>query len=176
MKYPLLACLFLLLGCFVGTAQAAEEPLEYQKVIEVPGASASEIYNRSRTWFAEAFVDSGAVLEIEDKATFLLMGKGKTPCSHHPSTLGIRDPGSLRFTIKVEAKDGRARISLARFDHSSETDSFGILTTSETPHEYGEFRIYRRSWDDLKAQAESRALAIIESLELFLNAPEEDDW
>ena len=166
----------LLLACSVGTAQAAEDPLEYQKVIEVQDASASDLYLRSRTWFVESFVESGAVLEVEEEESHLLMGKGNVQCSHHPATLGLRPPGIIRFIIRVEAKDGRVRISLTRLEHSSEVDSFGILTTSEKFHEYGEFRIYRRSWENLKVQAESKALTIIESLELFLKAPKEDEW
>ncbi len=97
-------------GC--ATIEQAKQPpmTQYQKVVEVPNTSQDMVYEGARQWFAKSFNDSNSVLKYENKETGSIIGKGnaKMSCSGM-ACLGT--PRNLNFTVKVDAKDNKARIT-----------------------------------------------------------------
>lgn len=79
--------------------------IEFQEIIDAPNKSKSEIYTAAREWFAKSFVSANAVLQMDDKDSGVLVGKGK---------IG----SSMDILIKVETKDGRLRYTLTDIVYS----------------------------------------------------------
>lgn len=81
------------------------ERLPAQVVVhEIVGKDKAAIFSASRAWFATTFRDSKAVLEVQDKDTGQLMGKGVT-MNAIKGTLG----GGIRVLITVDVKDEKYR-------------------------------------------------------------------
>ena len=78
--------LIVLSGC---AAPGSNTPLvEYQEVIEFDSEiDKSTLFNRTRLWLAEAFVDSKEVIELEDKEAGLLVGNGGMEYTDRPPLL-----------------------------------------------------------------------------------------
>ncbi|MER2996468.1 DUF4468 domain-containing protein [Pontibacter populi] len=78
--------------------------VEFQEVLDVAGKSKEEIYTLSREWFAQKNGSANVVLQLEDKESGVLIGKGKS--------------GDADFLIKVEAKDGSAYYTMTDIVYS----------------------------------------------------------
>ena len=103
---------FLLTGC--ASMQVAEQPLnEYQKIVEIPNTKQSLIYDGSKQWFAKNFNDSNSVIKYDNAETGSIIGKGsmRFKCQGEGLACYGEDKTTLRFTVKVDSKDNRARVS-----------------------------------------------------------------
>jgi hypothetical protein len=102
----MLSLVVLLCGC-----QPIEHlPIEQRQHVaihEVAGKDRAVIFTAARAWFAKAFRDSKAVLEVQDKETGQLMGKGVT-MNAIGGTLG----GGIRVLITIDTKDGKYRTTM----------------------------------------------------------------
>lgn len=91
--------------------QAKKPPMtQYEKIIEIPNTDKDQVYEGARQWFAKSFRDSNSVLRYQNKETGSIIGKGnaKMSCSGM-ACLGT--PRDLQFTVQVDAKDNKARIT-----------------------------------------------------------------
>ena len=99
-------------GC--ASMQLAEQPLtEYQKIVEIPDTSQKQIYDGSKQWFAKNFHDSNSVIKYDNAEKGSIIGKGNMQFVCLGDTLACygASSDSLRFTVKVDSKDNRARVS-----------------------------------------------------------------
>ncbi|MGM0429758.1 MAG: DUF4468 domain-containing protein [Pseudomonadota bacterium] len=128
--------LLLLSGC---AATGSNTPLvEYQEVMEFDSEiDKSTLFNRTRLWLAESFVDSKEVIELEDKEAGLLVGNGGMEYTY---PLVPAMPG--RFSLRIDIKDGKLRTTYNNFKiyHSgSQFSSGGWSAVREgTPNGYPE--------------------------------------
>lgn len=89
--------------------QAQDRPtLDTSAVVTVDSASASELHSRARRWFADAFRDAQEVIQVDDAAAGVLMGKG---------VARFNESGIIRFTVTIESKDGRYRYEVKDVRH-----------------------------------------------------------
>lgn len=77
--------------------------VEYQEVIEIPEASAKDLYAKARLWFADTYKDSKEVLELDDPTSGVLVGTGWSTFFYTVQ---------LHITTKIEVKDGRYRYTI----------------------------------------------------------------
>lgn len=174
---PVTAFLFLL--AWPARAQqgdAGPAPLAFAEVIEAAGVPRDELYARAKVWFVAAFIDSKQILEVEDKAEGLLIGKGSIP--YEPKMLRQMPlQGQIVFTLKVAVKDGRFRYELSNFTHrGSETFvpglgqiapvHFGLITTSDEPPEIKTLykKPKQKAWEEMKQMSHTVAIQLIASL------------
>lgn len=118
-------------GC-ASMPQAANEPLtKYERIVDISDTSKEKIYEGSRQWFAKSFNDSNSVIKYEDAKTGSIIGKGSMQYSCVGGVLmcyGTQDD-KLEFTVRVDAKDNRARVSFEDLNiHSPSTYSSGVRT------------------------------------------------
>lgn len=124
------------LGLFVtGCAsmpQAASEPLtEYERIVEISDTSKEKIYEGSRQWFAKSFNDSNSVIKYEDAKTGSIIGKGsmKYQCVGGALMCYATRDDTLEFTVRVDAKDNKARVLFEDLNmHSPSKYSAGVTT------------------------------------------------
>src|SRR5664280_569957 len=107
MNVLLAIILFLISGCAV-TKQAPvvpSEELTLQEVHEI-ALSKDAIFASSLEWMARTFVDS---TELRDKENGKIIGKGMTEFYNGET------PTPCRFTIMIEAKDNKYRVTYSNF-------------------------------------------------------------
>lgn len=103
----------------------------YESIVDIDGVSKETIYAASKKWLADAFVNSKAVVQSEDRETGQLMGKGSATTSSPTNTWILANiTYNLSFNIQINCKDNRYRIRF--YDITSNTGAFGgYLTAAE---------------------------------------------
>ncbi len=111
-------------GCaYTQTLPPAE--LVVQKVVEVPGVSKERIFEKSKVWFARTFRQSMSgwveqnsrrtVIQYENQESGVMIANGAILYPHDGFTSESYKTGwEVRFTLEVEAKDGKARVTFNR--------------------------------------------------------------
>lgn len=88
----------------------------YQSVVEVDGASAEELFVRSKIWAYDVFGTTKADIAVEDKEAGILIIRGFFERGHIRSALNP----SHDFKIQLEFKDGKFRYTMTDFFYSYE--------------------------------------------------------
>ncbi len=147
MKFKLILTVTVILlfsSCLTGgydSTELSKEEMTVSKIIELE-SSKDDLYVSSNLWLAEYFKSAEAVIEVQDKEAGLLMGKGMISSSNFFGT------NYFRFTVKIETKENKARISLIALDQTTDVSSFasGSYTPSTS-------YISATTWNDyLKAE------------------------
>ncbi|WP_394260791.1 DUF4468 domain-containing protein [Moraxella boevrei] len=106
----------------VANAQAKDEKQvetlsQVQQVVEIPNISKDKIYSNSKQWVAINFKSANDVIQMDDKESGVLIGKGNFnyPCKGW-SCLGY-DGDLVTFTVKIEVKDNKSRITFSDINH-----------------------------------------------------------
>jgi len=139
MNKILLAALILTLsGCKTLASIPAYDAPPPSRVVEVPNASASEIYEGSRQWIAENFRSANNVIQYQDTATNTVIGNGISGsmiCTNFMTDKAYLKPPctplntTANFTLKIEAKDGRMRLSVPNVSLSYPGTQYGPART-----------------------------------------------
>jgi hypothetical protein len=80
-----------------------------QEVIQIDSATKKELYSRAKMWVSEAFKSANNVIQLDDADNGILLLKGITMIE--VKTL-VKTQMNMRFTLKIEAKEGKYRYSL----------------------------------------------------------------
>lgn len=90
--------------------RASADEVTIQKVIDLPGISKGQIYDKSRIWIAKNFRSSKSAIEYENRETGVIVGKGiiiyPVPGSDK-ARLGV----NLGFNMKEDIKDNKMRVT-----------------------------------------------------------------
>lgn len=83
--------------------------IPFRGVVPVPGVTAAELYSRAREWVALTFEDAHQVIQLDDAARGVLIGRAYTNTwvdrVLHPND----DPELLSFAFRLDFRDGRYR-------------------------------------------------------------------
>lgn len=112
--------LFVVVGMFSGALlgcaktpppePATSDDWEIQRVIPVPGVAKDAIFERAKSWVGGAFSPSLDVIQYANRRTGVV--RGKTSIPHvRPKKWSPPDRFDYRFTVIVEAKDERMRVT-----------------------------------------------------------------
>ena len=155
---------------FGGVMLAADgSPIGRDGVVQVEGATAAQLYARGKLWFAEAFIDSKNVLEVEDKETGVLVGKGTIPYEPNVFISSGVIRGHIGFTVKILVKDGRYKYTLTDFTHTGSFSSiagpvdFGLITDGPPP-KIGTKGWSAKVWQHLQQVSRTRAEELAASI------------
>lgn len=88
----------------------ADGLVQYQETMEFAGVSAPLLFSRAKSFGANEFVSAKDTLQNEDAAAGRLVYKGIFDAK---DMMGI--VRSIRFTMTIEVKEGKARITLNNF-------------------------------------------------------------
>lgn len=83
----------------------------FTKTIEGINATKDEIYSRALAYFATAYKSANDVIQMQDKEAGTIIGKGIFTVSK--STAFIVSKYLCDHTLRIDAKDGRARVIIA---------------------------------------------------------------
>lgn len=118
----------LLLFCpLFGKAQN-DSALVFKAVVTVDSATKYQLFDRARTWFADYYKNSKALLQISDRESGELMGKPIISTTYNYRYFGAdhKTPLDINATIRVVVKDGKYKYEIYDLYDSY---LFGAFTT-----------------------------------------------
>jgi hypothetical protein len=127
MKSILILLLILPLSVF------SQEKLSFSEAIEVTGDK-NELFIRGREWFNENFKSAKDVLQIADKESGELAGKGIMSVVYVFKYMGERSyTADVSFQMNVWVKDGKYKYEMTNFMilGTNGNVDFGLITTSD---------------------------------------------
>jgi len=80
--------------------------VHYEIIDSSVTGAASELHSKARMWIANSFKDSKAVIQVDDKESNSLMGKGNFIVSEGLATRLIQ------FSMKIDSKDNKYRAQI----------------------------------------------------------------
>lgn len=191
--------LSLLLCGFLGYSQDKKErpilPIDsatgkifYKGVVNVDSVSKQELYLRAREWFVNSFKQSNSVIQMDDKESGTIIGKGNT--SIYLNTMfGSMDVGFIRFTVSVYVKDGKYKYSFTDFKQenwrvggspNSGVPIRGDLGNVECMYNYDcGYKMYwtKKGFNKVLNDLNDTVLNLISSLEKSMSSSvKKDDW
>ncbi|MBC8552823.1 MAG: DUF4468 domain-containing protein [Candidatus Brocadiales bacterium] len=135
-----------------------DESMNIQRIIELPDQNQELLFTKSMEWFSTSFKSSKAVIDYSDIETGIIMGNGNMDYG------GILTAGyDVLFSIKVDVKDNRSRITLGNF----------ILRIP--PSKYAgemEAPMVVRDFEKVRPKLEALATNYVE----YMNQNTESDW
>ncbi|GAB3324580.1 hypothetical protein GCM10027299_21960 [Larkinella ripae] len=85
----------------------------FKGVVQVPGATAEQLYTRAKAFVFRTFMNADAVIQVDDKPGGLLAGKGLLRPA--PTVGNMLLTGDLQYytPFEIRVKDGRYRYEIA---------------------------------------------------------------
>ncbi|WPY97634.1 DUF4468 domain-containing protein [Christiangramia sp. OXR-203] len=102
--------------------------LYYSEVIQVENADKNELYLRSKQFFAEIFKSANDVIQMDDKDSGIIIGKGFNDI--YITVIGIATPIQMWYSIKIQSKDDRYKYDIYDIYFKSYPGQYGVTTTS----------------------------------------------
>lgn len=97
----------------------------YEHVDSSAVGTAAALYNRAKLWVANSFKDSKSVIQIDDKETSTIVGKGNF------EVVQTMTPYIIRFSFEINTKENKYRIRF--YDITSTQDTqMGREKTAES--------------------------------------------
>ena len=169
----------------VGEAQK-NEPISYTEVVTIDSVSKDELYIRARNWVNDAFRSAKDVIQISDKETGELAGKGLLYARGELKWLATYPfKGMINFSFKILLKDGKYKYEFSDFNNTdcdfghpgAQDFKFGLITTSNTASaKYWGYS--QKKMDDalisMKASMGEKVKDMIASLKESMNKKPED--
>ncbi len=166
----------------------AQKPLELSTVIKQDSLSAQELYEATRNWFVESFVDCKAVIKDENPGK-QITGKG-TMSFTTGSMVYLSINGFVEFLIDAQFRDGRLKLTMRNFDHKAERpamydNNMGLLvdTLPKNLEDIGvkgsRKTMYKYYYKHGKPMCEETFWKVVKSLSEFLanrKAEAEEEW
>lgn len=109
----MLFALIALPGCASLSSVPDNETMIIQHIIDVPGQSKTKIFEKSKMWIAQNFKSAKAVIEYENKEEGVIIGNASI--TRPASLANITGGGLVRFNVKEEIKDEKARLTFEKF-------------------------------------------------------------
>lgn len=165
----------------------ANEPYARDSVIQANGLSSQQIYESLKKWFiTNAKYDSRYIIEHDDAENKHLVGRMNF--NYKTSSINwAAGNGTISVVIEIMARDGRFKIRLSDFRHTSEHPKYAYhwslgTVTSEIPEQWAsgwktkqQRETYKRVFPRCQEIADMLILDIAEYAKDF-KPIEGDDW
>lgn len=154
---------------FISMSVSAQMPIDtvtrkyqYREVVTVNGATKDQLFDKARQWFVSNYKDASEVLQVQDKESGTLVGKGLFIVNFQGG------PRKVFHTVSIDCKDGKYRVTITdfmlKFSPAYTEKSFELLTKNDF-------------WglDKLYAATDSKVLETLKSIALKTNS-KPDEW
>lgn len=148
----------------------SEEDRTIAQVFPADGFTKDQIFTGGRKWVAENFRSAKAVIEYESKEDGVVIGNGNVnyPCNGAWDCLGKAD-WRIKFTMKLEARDGRFRLTFTNINLYWPAKITSGIRTPENDSPIA----YQNQMDEVKPVLLAFGTAIQKSL---IQNKATDDW
>ncbi len=94
--------------------------INFTEVVKEDSLNQEQLYSNAKEWFAKTFNSANDVLQMDDKSSGKLIGKGLSMIT---IPMGITNvPEKMWFTVIIEVKNGRYRYSFTDITFESPED------------------------------------------------------
>lgn len=174
--------IFVMLGCYVQAQDSTkvDTPIVLTRIIELPGMSKGQIYDRAVLWSVDAFKKTKGAMQVGDKeAGVLAFDAAIDAAAQYPEGKGgYMKFYSSTFKIKVQSKDGKMRVIFSDFTIiSPDFKTPYPLSSSVTPPVapmFTSLKKYKLEWTFFKEKIVERASKILDDMVEFMN--KKDDF
>ena len=161
-----------------------DSAIKYSEVVVVEGATKEQLYQKARAWFNDAFKSSKDVIQIQDKETGELAGKGIMTSTVIFKYLGERKyNASYNFSMKIFVKDGKYKYELTDFDNyevaENKVTALGIITSAaECPVKWSMVSQKKMNevWTSAKENLQLKIEPFLASLKKTMSASVSNNW
>lgn len=163
-----------------------QETLTYTEVVQVDSVSKDELYNRAKLWLANTYVNSKAVLQIDNKEEGQIICKALMIYTPKIFSGSEQTKGTIRYTFKIYLKDGRYKYEITDFFHDPDGNEYGkfgvgtVTTAKECPDPKPMAKGWSNNiWNDIKSQIGLNVNSLIFTLKDCMAKTTEsknDDW
>ncbi len=146
--------------------------IEYSELVLVDSTlNQSELYLKSKIWFAESFKSANDVIQLDDKDAGIIIGKG---------SFSIRG-GSVSFTLKIQLKDSRYKYWISNFSHESSVRGYSGGSLDNEKPACGFLYMAKREWiENIPELTDQNIKLVIQDLKESLSSSAskmgEDNW
>ena len=144
-KFYCVICVLSLFTPICLRAQDTIKPLEFSAIISAEGKSQSQLFTLAKIWFSETFqAGTAEPYKVEEPELGILIYNVSQAYMFHKQrnayTMTMRCKGRIYYSLKLEAKDNRLKLSATSFTHEGQIYidfngevrfSLGRLTTSD---------------------------------------------
>lgn len=144
----------------------------YTGVVEAPGATQAQLYDRAYEWVAKNYNSAQRVIQMQDKESGKLIVKGRTSAYFKG-----HDFGWITHTLSLYMKDGKYRYDITDFKHDSDSYSYGKFEQPEPQYIPGAFKgAARKAWHDMKTSTDAEMKATIASIQTAMVTKAKSDF
>ena len=184
-KTSALIALLALFTCTVVKAQTAEglpvsnetQKILYTEVIKVTdNSNKTAIYDRAFSW---AQNNKYKITQM-DKENGVMSCEGSFPVTYPGPRVGMNDNGVVKFTVTVNAKDGRYKYDITNFKHEGGKGKGNGGPLELKSAECGKFVLPDGGWAKIKKDTAAKMKEVINDMQLSISpqgeAPVKSDW
>lgn len=188
MKYFNHIIIALTLLLYPSILKAQDSPLEFSEVINAEGKTVAQIYPIVKSWIAISFKSANSVIQMDDKDNGMIICKGNFSYRAPGGSTYRCIDGAVDFTLKIQIRDGRYKVTLNDFTHKSldirwsKTWSFDIITNRE---KYKDSVLqdnrWKKTWPDLQFKCKEFSIKLFKDLNAATSGEkpvidDENDW
>ena len=140
----------------------------FSKVVASPGMNREQIYSHVKSWFIDAFKDSEAVIEFDDKELGKIVGRG----SYLFKTMNIY---RIPFQVEVLIKDSRSKITISDLMIEYGSSKYNLRATLDEYFTAKGGLKYPRP-DRVKDFVISGMMAVVASYEQAIESVDKDEF
>lgn len=145
---------------FMASGLMAQEPISFEKVIQVDSVKKNDIYNGLKEWIGMNYRSAKSVIEVDDKEAGLIIISPRKDYSIGKLQYMCYD-GTIKYTIKFQIKEGRFKVTITNFIHENDPGNksqcqVGLITTSteyDGQSSWGYKGPNNKIWLDVKAKS-----------------------
>jgi hypothetical protein len=146
----------------------------YIEVIQVPGVSAKEMYNRGLKWFNTFYKNPTDVIRETDSIKGSIKGKARFKIYNPAEKDGFKkDAGNVEYSITVGCKEGKFRFTITELNWK-QVSYYPVEKWMDTTA-----RTYTPLYLHYLEEMDARVKEIIKNLETFMKTSppiKKDDW
>lgn len=139
--------------------------IEYTDLVKVDSTlTSNELFTRAREWIAVTFKSANSVIQMEDKGSGIIIGKGNISI---PKT-SLQVGSIVSFTIKIQVKNGRYKYWVNDLVHTSPYGNGGGLENEKPAWGWA---MMKKAWVQIKDRASIAIPEFIASLNEQMKKP-----
>ena len=102
--------------------------LYYSEIIQIENGTKDDLYLRAKQFFADEFKSANDVIQMDDKESGILIGKGFNDI--YIKIIGISTPIQMWYSIKIQCREARYKYEIYDIYFKSYPGQYGTVTTS----------------------------------------------
>ncbi len=150
----------------------------YTEIVDLPGLDKDEIYNRAHNYFVYNYNSGKDVIQIDDKESGQLVGKGIFPNVHTGGFPVLEF--DVYHILRIDVKDEKARVILSLTEYQTKSSEYTINEGIASNYPFSNITIQKSAFGKAFYYAHKKAQNFLEKIQSKLIEGNivvgDDDW